>query len=93
MSIIICLLHILNLITDGKDYRIISTTVSVAAGEMSKSFIINIINNNIIECDETFKLEFSIISPPCEVVIGNGTSEVMIRDDNSKRNIMLVASV
>ena len=67
---------------------IASTTVSVAAEEMSKSCIINIINNNIAECDETFKLAFSIISPPCEVVIGrNDASEVMIRDDDGRRSV------
>ena len=67
---------------------IASTTVSVAAKEMSKPFIINIINDNITECDETFKLTFSIISPPCEVVIGkNDTSKVMIRDDDGRRSV------
>ena len=49
---------------------------------MSKSFTINIINDNITECDETFKLILSIPSPPCEVVIGNNdTTEVRIREN------------
>ena len=79
-------LSLLNIITDGEDYRIDSTTVSVAAETTSKSFTINVINDNIAECDETFSLMLSIPTPPCEVVIGrNDTSEVMIRDDDDGR--------
>ena len=55
---------------------------------MSQSFTINIINNNISECDETFKISLSIPSSTCGVVSGrNNTSEVMIRDDDGKRSI------
>ena len=49
---------------------------------MSKSFTINIINDNITECDETFKLILSISAAPCEVVSGNtDTTEVTITDN------------
>ena len=59
-----------------------STTISIAAGEMSKLFTINIINDNITECDETFKLILSIPAPRCEVVNGNiDTTEVTIKDN------------
>ena len=67
------------LITDGMDYRINSTTDSVAAGEMSKSFTINIINDDITECNETFNLTLSFIT--CGVVSGKtDTTEVTIKD-------------
>lgn len=66
--------------TDKKDYRS-STTVSIPANTISKSFIINIINDEVSECNESFKLMLSTSS--CGVVIGsNNTSEVMIRDDD-----------
>ena len=49
---------------------------------MSKSFTINIIDDDIAECDETFKLTFSIPTPPCEVVNGrNNISDVIIKDN------------
>ena len=55
---------------------------------MSKSFTINIINDNIAECDETLLLMLTIPTPPCEVVIGRkGISEVMIRDDDGRRSV------
>ena len=76
-------MSLLNLyLTDGEDYRIDSTTVSVAAGYMSKSFAINIINDNITECHETFKLTFNVLTSICEVVSGkHDTTEVTIKDD------------
>ena len=49
---------------------------------MSKSFTINIINDNITECDEIFKLILSIPAAPCEVVSGNtDTTKVTINDN------------
>ena len=57
---------------------------------MSKSFTINIINDNITECDETFKLILSIPAPPCEVVIGNNNiTEVTIKD-NGKLSLVVI---
>ena len=55
---------------------------------MSKSFTINIANDNIAECDETLLLMLSIPTPPCEVVNGgNNISEVIIRDDDGRRSV------
>ena len=49
---------------------------------MSILLTINIINDNITECDETFKLILSIPAPPREVVSGNtDTTEVTIKDN------------
>ena len=58
---------------------------------MSKSFTINIINDNITECDKTFKLILSIPAPPCEVVSGNNdTTEVTMKDNG---RILLVTTL
>ena len=72
----------------GNDYRsqrIIAITVP--AHIMSTSFTINIIDDNIAECDETFTLTLSVPSSPCGVISGSDdTSEVMIRDDDGRRS-------
>ena len=55
---------------------------------MSTSFTINIIDDNIAECNETFTLTLSIPSSPCGVISGSDdTSEVMIRDDDGRRSV------
>ena len=49
---------------------------------MSKSFAINIINDNITECDETSKLTLSVLTSICEVVSAkHNSTEVTIKDD------------
>ena len=49
---------------------------------MSKSFTINIINDNITECDETFKLTLSVPASTCGAVNGEtDTTEVTIMDN------------
>ena len=89
-STIWCTVSLLNFITDGEDYRVDSTTVSVAAGETSKSFTINIINDNTAECNEIFIPTLSVPTPPCEVVSGkNNNTEVIIRNTDSKRIISI----
>ena len=55
---------------------------------MSNSFTIDITNDDVSECDETFSLMFSIPTLPCGVDIGrNNISEVTIRDDDGRRSI------
>ena len=55
---------------------------------MSKSFTIDIINDDVSECNEIFSLMLSIPTLPCGVVIGrNDISEVMIRDDDGRRSV------
>ncbi|XP_065917231.1 uncharacterized protein [Dysidea avara] len=68
----------------GNDYSSPRTiTVSILANYTSTSFTIDIFNNNISECDETFTLTLTVSSSPCGVVSGSvNTSEVMIIDDD-----------
>ena len=78
---------LLNSITDGEDDQTDVATVNMEAQKMSRSFTIDIINDNITECDKTFKLMLTIPAPPCEVVVGNvNATEVTIKD-NSKTDI------
>ena len=83
------LLSLLNFIAEGEDYRRTdSIVVSIAAEEMSNSFTINIINDDVSECNEIFSLMLSIPTLPCGVVIGrNDVSKVMIRDDDGRRSV------
>ena len=60
----------------------------VPADKISVTFAVNIINDDISECNDIFSLMLSIPTPPCEVVIGrNDTGEVMIRDDDGRRSV------
>ena len=65
------------------------TTISVQAEEKSKSFThsINIINDDIAECNETFKLTLNVPASICGAVNGkNDTTEVTIMD-NGRRSV------
>ena len=76
------------IIIDEEDYRVTSTTVNVAAEKMPKSFTINIINDNITECDETFKLTLNVPTLTCGAVNGDtDTTEVTIKDDDGGRSV------
>ena len=83
-----CIYFVIN--AGGKDYRRRSISVEIAVGEMSKSFTIDIINDNTAECDEMFILTLSVPTLPCEVVNGNDNiSEVLIGDDDGKKSSYL----
>ena len=80
---------LLGFVTDGKDYRRDSTAVSIASGEISKSFTIYIINDDITECDETFNLTLSVPASTCEAVNGTtNTAEVVIQHDDGRRSFI-----
>ena len=78
-------------IVDGEDYRGNTITVNVSAGVTMQPLTINIIDNNIVECDEIFYV--TIVSfTACGVIIGsNNISEVMIRDDDGKHKIIMIS--
>ena len=58
--------------------------VDVPAGVMTQSFTMNIVDNDIVECNETFNVTISSVTT-CGVTIGdNNRSEVIITDDDSK---------
>ena len=74
---------------DGRDYRIDSATVSIATGEMSKLITIDIIEDDITECNETFKLTLSVSA--CGVVSGRtNITEVTIKDKGRITNDCIV---
>ena len=56
----------------------------VSPGTMMHQFTINIINDNIIECNETFSLSISTMGAWCGLNNDGGTTEVTIIDDDGK---------
>ena len=58
-------------------------SITVPAGEVTQSFTVGIIDDDVAECSETFNVTMSIES--CGFTIGNNkTGEVMIRDNDSR---------
>ena len=51
---------------------------------MTQPFTVDIVDNNIVECDETFIVTITSVTT-CGVTVGNNNrSEVTITDDDSK---------
>ena len=58
--------------------------VDVSARVISQSFIVAIVDNDVVECAETFIVTILSVTT-CAVTIGNNnSSEVIITDDDSK---------
>ena len=74
----------LNFYIGSKDYNEGLKVVNVPAGVIMQAFMINIINNNIEECIESFNVRIISVTT-CGVNVGNNNmSEVIITDDDSK---------
>ena len=72
------------LFTDTEDYDEGNRTIIILPGIEMQAFAINIIDNNIVECNEMFNVTITSVTT-CGVTIGSDrVSEVMIRDDDSK---------
>ena len=80
-------------IIDGEDYSGNTMTVNVPAGVTTQPLAINIIDNNITECNEAFNVTIVSVTT-CGVTIGsNNISEVMITDDDGKHWFIMIISV
>ena len=67
-------------------------SINISAGEVAKSFTVDILNDNIVDCIETFNVRIMSVES-CGFTIGsNNTSVVMIRDDDSKLYITTCAT-
>ena len=63
--------------------------VNVTAGVMTQSFTVPIVDNNIVECNETFIVTILSVTT-CGVTIGNNyRSEMSIADDDGKWKFIL----
>jgi len=77
----------LELVTSGTatvvdDYNLSSRQVSLAQGESSISVDLNIVDDNIVESEETIVLTVTNISSSSNIVVGNNPSEVINISDN-----------
>ena len=71
----------------GEDYNRSFIRVNVSAGVTMQPLTINIIDNNIVECNEILVVSVTT----CGVIVGsNRISEVMIRDDDGKYKFFIV---
>ena len=77
-------------IVDTGDYDGMINTITIPPGTLMQSFIINIFDNNLMECNETFIIKMASVTT-CGVTIGiNNNSEVMIRDDDGKNRLFII---
>ena len=68
--------------TKAADYSQQSIIVTIAPGTVVQQFTINITNDDIIECNETFYLSISTEGSWCGLNNSNGTAQVTIIDDD-----------
>ena len=70
--------------TDVEDYNGTNITVEVSAGVLTQSFTIDIIDNDVVECDEVFSVTIESVTT-CGVTTGNCiSSNVTIMDDDGE---------
>ena len=76
-----------------EDYNGSTITLNVPAGVIMESLAIYIIENNTVECNETFNVTIVSVTT-CGVTIGsNNSSEVMIIDDDCKHRFIMIIFV
>ena len=76
-----------------EDYNGSTITLNVPAGVIMESLAIYIIENNTVECNETFNVTIVSVTT-CGVTIGsNNCSEVMIIDDDGKHRFIMIIFV
>ena len=66
------------------DYDQRSISVTIAPGTVVQQFNVNITNDNIIECTETFNLSISIEKTLCGLSSSNSNAQVVIVDDDGE---------
>ena len=77
-------------IVDTGDYDGMINTITIPPATLMQTFIINIFDNNLMECNETFIITMVSVTT-CGVTIGNNNnSEVMIRDDDGKHRLFII---
>ena len=76
---------------DTEDYAVTIETIAIPPGVTMQPLTINIIDNNIVECNEMFNVTMVSVTT-CGVTIGsNRISEVIIRDDDGKYMFIIVS--
>ena len=72
-----------------EDYNGTIKDIIIPPGITMQTFKINIVNNNIAECNETFNVTIVSVTT-CGVTIGsNNINEVMITEDDGKHRFII----
>ena len=71
-------------VTDVEDYAGGLNTITIPAGLMYKQFTINITDDNIVECSETFNVAIGSVNGSRVTVASTNHTEVLIVDNDSK---------
>ena len=70
---------------DVEDYSGDLRAVTVPAGEIAQLFTIPVVDDDVMECDETFTVTILSVTT-CAVTFSNGSrTEVMIVDDDGRQ--------
>ena len=69
---------------EAADYDQPNIFVTIAPGTMMQQFTINITNDNIVECNETFSMSISTEGIWCGLNNDNSSAQVTIINDDGK---------
>ena len=73
-----------NVLTAVEDYNGTMVTVNVPAGVLTQAFTVDIIDNDVVECDEVFSVTIESVTT-CGVTTGDViSSNVTIMDDDGE---------
>ena len=82
---LVCMYYYCNDHIGGNDYTIEPSLVMIPAGERNGSFEISIIDDKILENDESFDLNINTNTLPGGITVGSpDTATVIITNDDSK---------
>ena len=80
---------VIQLYIAGEDYNGSPITVNIPAGVTMQPLTINIIDNNIVECNEIFNVTMVSVTTCGVTIASNRISKVMIRDDDGKYKLFI----
>ena len=64
--------------------------ITVPAGEMAQLFAIGIVDDDVMECDETFIVTILSVTTCAVAISNNSRTEVMILDDDGKQSDIII---
>ena len=71
---------------DARDYIGDLRVITVPAGEMAQLFAIGIVDDDVMECDETFTVTILLVTTCAVAISNNSRTEVMILDDDGRQS-------
>lgn len=75
---------------DTEDYDGGMRTVPIEAGLLEEMFMINIVDNSIVECSEAFNVRIVSVTGDGVIIGNDNNTEVVITDNDSKWKVLLL---